>query len=140
MFWKKNKGVGNRQYVAIDNDVCDYDGFDIDVKMAIHNYETYQNDLNKRCQNLIEKWCKEIRESSSKGEKYLTTNQFITGADKNKILLVINDAGCVCDFPPNATLQYFQQYFEDKGFKVVKIEYPTNNICCLKIIWVSSDN
>ena len=140
MFWKKNKGVGNRRYVAIDNDVCDYDGFDIDVKMAIHNYETYQNNLNERCQNLIEKWCKEIRESSNKGGKYLITNQFVTGDDKNKILRVINDAGCVYDFPPNATLQYFQQYFEDRGFKVVRIDYPTNNICCLKIIWVSSDN
>lgn len=27
---------------------------------------------------------------------------------------------------------------KNRGFKVVRIEYPNNNICCLKIIWISS--
>ena len=140
MFWKKNKGIGNRRCVALNDNICDCDNFDIDVKTAIHNYEAYQNDLNKRCQNLIKKWCKEIKEASRKGEKFIFTNQFITDNDKNKILHLLNDAGYVCDFSPDATLQNFQQYFEDRGFKVVRIEYPNSNIYCLKIIWISSDN
>jgi len=125
MFWKKIKS---------END------YDIDVKTARHNYEAYQNDLNERCRDLIKKWCNQITLASMRGEKFIFTNKFITDDDKNKVLHVINDADCVCDFFLDTTLQYFQQYFEGRGFKVVRIEYPTNNICCLKIIWVSSDN
>lgn len=145
MFLKKIKAWFQnlmKDAVGIDNIISNYgkEDYDVDVETARHNYEAYQNDLNKRCQNLIKKWCKEIKEASSKGEKFIFTNQFITDDDKNKILHLLNDAGCVCDFPPDATLQNFQQHFEDRGFKVVRIEYPNNNICCLKIIWISSDN
>lgn len=140
MLWKTKKGIGSRRYVAIDDNTYSYEDFDIDVKTAIHNYEEYQNDLNKRCQDLIKKWCREIREASSRGEKFIVTNQFVTDDDKNKILFLLNGAGCACDFPPDSSIQYFYEYFEARGFKVVKIEYPHNNICCLKIIWISSDN
>jgi hypothetical protein len=140
MFWKKNKSVGNRRCVAIDDNTHDYDYFDIDVKTAICNYEIYQNDLKQRSQDLIKKWCKEIKEASSRGEKFIFTNQFVTDDDKNKILWLINDAGCACNFPPDSSLQYFYKYFEERGFKVVRIECPNNNICCLKIIWISSSD
>ena len=144
MFKKKIKeGIQNAVNAAIalediyNNDSCD--DCDVNVETARRNYEAYQNDLKQRQQNLIKKWCEEIKEASSKGEKFILTDQFVTDDDKNKILwLVYGDTAC--DFPPNASLQYFQQYFEDRGFKVVRIEYPTNNICCLKIIWISSDN
>lgn len=136
MFWNKNMGIGNRRAVAIDDDTFDYD---IDASTARHNYETYQNDLKQRSQDLIKKWNKKILEASSRGEKFFMTNQLITDDDKDKILWVFNDANCVCDFPVNATLQYFQQYYENKGFKVIKIQYQ-NNICCLKIIWIPSDS
>ena len=109
--------------------------FDIDAKTARDNYEAYQNNLRQRQKNLIKKWCKEIREASSNGKKFIMTDEFITDDDKNKILWLVQ-AGCACDFPSNASLQYFQQYFEERGFKVVRIEYPINNICCLKIIWI----
>jgi hypothetical protein len=145
MFLKKIKaGFQNliKDAVDIDTYISNYDNedYDVDVETARHNYEAYQNNLNERCRDLIKKWCKEIKEASSKGEKFIFTNRFITDDDKNKILHLLNDACCVCDFPPDATLQNFQQYFEDRGFKVVRIEYPNNNICCLKIIWISSDN
>lgn len=117
---------------------CDYVDCNIDVETARRNYEAYQNDLKQRQQNLIKKWCEEIKEASSKGKKFILTDQFVTDDDKNKILWLVN-GGEVRDFPPNASLQYFQQHFEERGFKVVRIEYPTNNICCLKIIWIPSD-
>ena len=139
MFWKKTNGIGNRRFVALDDHAFNYDDHDIDAKTARRNYDIYQNNLKLRQQDLIKKWCKEIKEASSRGEKFIFTNQFITDDDKNKILWLINGAGCTCDFPPDASLQYFQQYFEDRGFKVVRIEYQ-NNMCCLKIIWISSDN
>ena len=145
MFLKKIKAKFQnlvKEAADIDNYISNYgkDDYDVDVETAKHNYEVYQNNLNKRCQNLIKKWCKEIKEASSEGKKFIFTNKFITDDDKNKILHLLNDADCICDFPPDATLQNFQQYFEDRGFKVVRIEYPNNNICCLKIIWISSDN
>lgn len=129
--------------LAIDDYISNYgkdDDCDIDVKTAIHNYEAHQNDLRQSQQNLVKKWCKEIKEASSKGEKFIFTNKFVTDDDKNKILFLIDDAGCACDFSPDSSMQYFYEYFEEKGFKVVKIEYPMNNICCLKIIWISSNN
>lgn len=137
--WFKNmlKDAAN-----IDDYISNYgkdNDCDVDVKTARHNYEKYQNDLEQRQQDLIKKWCKEIKEASSNGKKFISTNQFVTEDDKNKILWLINDGGNLCDFPSNSSLEYFQQYFEERGFKVVKIEYPTNNICCLKIIWISSN-
>lgn len=98
---------------------CDYVDCNIDVETARRNYEAYQNDLKQRQQNLIKKWCEEIKEASSKGEKFIFTDQFVTDDDKDKILWLVN-GGCVCDFPPDASLQYFQQYFEERGFKVKK--------------------
>lgn len=126
---------------AIDECISNYgiyDDCDIDANTARANYEAYQNDLRQRQQNLIKKWCEEIKEASSRGEKFIFTDQFVTDDDKNKILWLVN-GGQARDFPPNASLQYFQRHFEERGFKVVRIEYPTNNICCLKIIWISSD-
>lgn len=90
----------------------------------------------QRQADIIKKWCREIDEASKKGEKFISTDKFITDDNKNKILHLINGANCCCDFPPDATLQYFQRFFEDRGFKVIKIEYPANNICCLKIFWI----
>ncbi len=127
---------------AIDEYISNYGNYNdcnIDANTARANYKAYQNNLRQRHKDLVEKWCKEIKEASSRGEKYILTDQFITDDDKNKILWLLH-GGMVCDFPKNATMQYFQKYFEDRGFKVVRIEYPTNNICCLKIIWISSDN
>lgn len=145
MFWKKIKEKikgAIEDAVALDNYITNYDSYnvcDIDVKAARHNYKMYQNDLKQRQQNLIEKWCKEINEASSKGEKFIMTDQFVTDDNKNKILWLLR-GGCTCEFPSDATLQYFQQHFEERGFKVVRIEYPNNNICCLKIIWISSNS
>lgn len=145
MFWKKIKAKFQglvKDAVDIDNYISNYgknDDCDIDVETARHNYEVYQNNLRQRQQYLIKKWCKEIKEASSKGEKFIFADQFVTDDDKNKILYLVS-GGCACDFPPDSTIQYFYEYFTEKGFKVVKIEYPTNNICCLKIIWISSDN
>lgn len=144
MFWEKVKKKiedAIRGAKAFDDCVSNYgkdDDYDIDVKIARHNYETYQNDLKQRQQNLIKKWCEEIREASSEGKKFILTDQFMMGDDKNKILWLIN-GGCAREFPSDASLQYFQQYFEERGFKVIRIEYQ-KNICCLKIIWISSDN
>lgn len=145
MFWEKIKAKFQslvKDAEDIDNCISNYgkEDYDVDAKTAMHNYEAYQNNLNERCRDLIKKWCKEIKWASIRGEKFIFTNKFITDDDKNKIFHVLNDADCAYDFPLDTTLQYFQQYFEDRGFKVVRIEYPTNNICCLKIIWVSSDN
>lgn len=144
MFWKKIKkriqGVVESA-AAIDECISNYGScsdFDIDAKTARDNYEWYQNDLRQRQQNLIKKWCKEIEEASRKGKRFILTDQFVTDDDKNKILWLVN-GGEAHDFPPNASLQYFQRHFEERGFKVVRIEYPTNNICCLKIIWIPSD-
>lgn len=145
MFWRKIKEKiqgAVKDAVALDDYISNYgkdDDCDIDVKVARANYEAYQNDLRQRQKNLIKKWCEEIKEASSKGEKFIFTDQFVTDDDKDKILWLVN-GGMACDFPPNASLQYFQQHFEERGFKVVRIKYPTNNICCLKIIWISSDN
>ena len=142
MFWKKikeNIQIAVKDAAEIDNFLSNYGSYidcDIDVETAKRNYKAYQNDLIQRQADLIKKWCKEISEASSKGEKFIFTDKFITDDGKNKILNLINGSGCCCDFPPDATLQYFQRYFEDRGFKVIKIEYPTNNICCLKIFWI----
>lgn len=145
MFLKKIKAKFQdlvKDVVYWDNYISNYGkgDYDVDAETARHNYEVYQNNLNKRCRNLIKKWCNQIKLSSIKGEKFILTNKFIVDDDKNTILHVLNDADCVCDFTLDTTLQYCQQYFEDRGFKVVRIEYPNNNICCLKIIWISSDN
>ena len=146
MFWKKIKDkIKNaiNEAKAFDNYVSNYgkdDDCDVDIAMAKHNYETYQNDLKQRSGDLIKKWNKKIIESSSRGEKFFMTNQFVTDDDKDKIKFMISESNCCVDFPLDATLKHFQQYYESKGFKVVRIEYPTNNICCLKIIWVSSSN
>ena len=128
---------------AFDDCVSNYgkdDDYDVDVVVAKHNYEAYQNDLKQRSRDLIKKWNKKIIESSSKGEKFFMTNQFVTDDDKDKIQFMISESNCCVDFPLDATLTHFQQYYESKGFKVVRLEYPTNNICCLKIIWVSSSD
>ena len=146
MFWMKikEKVQGAVKYAKdIDDCISNYGSYidcDIDAETAKRNYKTYQNDLIQRQADLIKKWCREINEASCKGEKFIFTDKFITDDGKNKILHLINSANCCCDFPSDATLQYFQRFFEDRGFKVVKIEYPTNNICCLKIIWISSSN
>jgi hypothetical protein len=142
MFWKKITEKFQslvKDAVNLDNYISNYcnEDYDVDAKTAIHNYEVYQNNLNERCKDLINKWCKEIKLSSIRGEKFILTNKFITDDDKNRIFHVLNDADCVCDFSLDTTLQYFHQYFEDRGFKVVRIEYPNSNICCLKIIWIS---
>lgn len=123
--------------LAFDNYGKD-DDCDINVSEAINNYKIYQNDLKQQQQNLIKKWCKEIKEASSRGKKFILTDQFVTDDDKDKILWWVN-YGMTYDFPSNASLLYFQQHFEKRGFKVIRIKYP-NNICCLKIIWISSDN
>lgn len=145
MFWKKIKEKIEdtiRDAEAFDDYVSNYgkdDNYDIDVITARCNYEAYQNDLKQRQQNLIKKWCEEIREASSEGKKFILTDQFVTdNNDKNKILYLVG-GGEARDFPPDASLQYFQQHFEERGFKVVRMEYP-NNTCCLKIIWISSDS
>lgn len=146
MFWEKIKDkIKNavNEAKAFDDYVSNYgkdDDCDIDIAIAKHNYEVYQNDLKQRSGDLIKKWNKKIAESSSKGEKFFMTNQFVTDDDKDKIKFMISDSNCCVDFPLDATLKHFQQYYESKGFKVVRIEYPNNNICCLKIIWVSSNN
>ena len=145
MFWKKikeNIQIAVKDAAEIDNCLSNYGSYidcDIDAETAKRNYEAYQNDLIQRQADLIKKWCREINEASKKGEKFIYTNDFVTDDDKDKILYAINGAGCCCEFPPNATLQYFQRYFEERGFKVVKIKYPTNNICRLKIFWVYSE-
>lgn len=141
MIKKRIQGVAE-SVEAFDKCISNYGSYvdcNIDVETARRNYEAYQNDLKQQQQNLIKKWCEEIKEASSKGKKFIFTDQFVTDDDKDKILWLVN-GGAVHDFPPNASLQYFQQHFEERGFKVVRIEYPTNNICCLKIIWISSDN
>lgn len=146
MFWKKikEKFLDMMQDAAdIDNYISNYgndNDYDINVKVARDNYEAHQNSLKQRQQDIIKKWCKEIKEASSRGEKLIFTDRFITDDDKNKILYLINGAGCACDFPPDSTLEYFQHYFEERGFKVVKIIYSVENVCCLKIIWISSDD
>lgn len=144
MFWKKIKEsiqIAIKDVVEIDDFLSNYGSYidcDIDAKTAKLNYEAYQNDLIQRQADLIKEWCREINEASKRGEKFICTNGFVTDDDKDKILYMIDGAGCYCNFQPNATLQYFQRYFEDRGFKVVKIKYPTNNICRLKIFWVYS--
>lgn len=146
MFWKKIKEKLQdtvKDVKALDYYISNYGEFDdynIDVETAKSNYKSYQNDLRQRSKDLIKKWNKEIIESSSKGEKFFMTNQFVTDDDKDKILFMISESNCCVDFPLDATLKHFQQYYESKGFKVVKIEYSNNNICCLKIIWVSSSD
>ncbi len=142
MFWKKIKDVV-KDVKALDyyiSNYGEYDDCDIDVETAKSNYKAYQNDLKQRSKDLIKKWNKEIIESSSKGEKFFMTNQFVTDDDKDRIRFMISESNCCVDFPLDATLKHFQQYYESKGFKVVRIEYPTNNICGLKIIWVSSSD
>ena len=145
MFWKKIKEKIEdviRDVETFDDYVSNYgkdDNYDIDVATAKHNYEVYQNDLKQRSRDLIKKWNKKIIESSNKGEKFFMTNQFVID-EKDKIRFMISESNCCVDFPLDVTLKHFQQYYESKGFKVVRIEYPTNNICCLKIIWISSDN
>ena len=119
---------------------CYKEDYDVDVETARHNYKAYQNNLNERCRDLINKWCREIKLASIRGEKFILTNKFITDVDdKNRIFHVLDDADCVCEFSLDTTLQYFQKYFEDRGFKVVRIDYQYSNICYLKIIWISSD-
>lgn len=145
MFWKKiKKKIQNavEDAVVIDNLISNYgnDNYDINVEIAKRNYEEYQNDLRQRSKDIIKKWNKKIMEASNKGEKFLMTNQFITDDDKDKIRYMLSESNCCVDFPLGATLTHFQQYYESKGFEVIRMEYPTNNICCLKIIWVSSEN
>lgn len=112
------------------------DHFYIDAAIARRNYEEYQNNLKKHQQDLIKKWDRKIIEASSMGKKLFMTNCFVTDDDKNKILFLLDDANCCIDFPSDATLQYFQQYYEDKGFEVIKIEYAMDNVCCLQISWI----
>ena len=145
MFWKRIKAKLQslvKDAVDVDNYISNYgkDDYDIDVTMAKHNYEVYQNDLKQRSKDLIKKWNKKIIESSNEGKKFFMTNQFVTDEDKDRIRYILSESNCCVDFPLDVTLTHFQHYYESKGFKVVRIEYPTNNICCLKIIWVSSDN
>ena len=132
MFWENAKKESQDKNIE-SND------YDINVEVARHNYEAYQNDLRQRQQNLIKKWCEEIRKASSKGKKYILTDNFVVdGNDKDKILYLIS-GDVAYDFPSDASVQYFYQYFDERGFKVVLIKYPNNNICCLKIIWVPSN-
>ena len=118
---------------------CKNNDYDVDASMAKRHYERCQNDLQQRSKDLIKQWNKKIIEPSSNGEKFFMTSQFITDDDKDKIRFMLSESNCGVDFPLNATLKHFIQYYESKGFKVVKMEYPINNVCCLKIIWVSSN-
>jgi uncharacterized Zn finger protein len=140
MFWKKIKARFQglvKDAIDTDNYISNYDkeDYNVDVKIARHNYKMYQEDLKRRQQNLVEKWCKKIREASRNGSKHIETNNFMVDDDKNKILFLIDDVGRVCDFPVDSSMQYFQQYFEEKGFNVTKIEYP-HNFCSLRISWL----
>lgn len=141
MFWKKIKEKFRnavKDAIAIDDYIYSYgsyDDCDVDVKIARHNYKMYQEDLNRRQQELIEKWCKEIRKVSRDGGKYIDTDGFVVDDDWNKILYLVN-AGQVCDFPSNSSIQYFQEYFEERGFNVTRIEIEPHKICKLKISWL----
>lgn len=109
---------------------------DVDAKIARHNYQLHQEDLKQRQQNCIKRWCEKINEVSRNGAQYFDTNCFIVDPDdKNKIRWIVDDGGCVGAFPSNATLEYFKQYFEDKGFDVVIVEWPHNH-SSLRISWV----
>ena len=135
---KKKLSETMKDISDLDKSMSNYgkdDDYSIDAETARRNYEAYQNDLNERCRDFIKKWNKEIRLASTQGKKDILTNKFITDDDRNTIRLVLNDAECVCDFTINTTLQYFQQYFEDRGFKVVRIDYTHDNISWLKISW-----
>jgi hypothetical protein len=116
---------------------CDsYNACDVDAKIARRNYKLHQEDLKQRQQNCIEKWCEKINEVSRNGAQCFDTNCFIVDSDdKNKICWIVDDGGCVAAFPSNATLEYFKQYFEDKGFDVVIVEWPYNH-SSLRISWV----
>lgn len=113
-----------------------YDDCDVNVKIARHNYKMYQDDLKRLQRSLIEKWCKKIREVSRSGGKYIDTNNFVVDDDWNRILYLVDDAGQICDFPPNSSIQYFQDYFEEKGFNVMRLEYHPHGFCGLRIRWL----
>ena len=139
MFWTKfTKKINDRIKTANDFDKLLVS--DIDATIAKSNYDTYQNDLRQRQQDIINKLNKKIAYDSSNGAKFLMTNQFVTDDDKDKILFMFDDGGNTEYLPSDATLGEFQRYYESKGFKVVKVEFPTNNICALKIIWVHESN
>lgn len=150
MIWKRIKEKFSdavKDAVALNDYISNYascDNCDVDVNIARHNYKMYQEDLNQRRQKLIEelieKWCKKIREASRNGEKYIDTNQFVVSGDGDRILYLVDDDGWACDFPPNSSIhssiQYFQEYFEKRGFNVIKQEYNPHGLCGLRISWL----
>lgn len=122
-----------------DEFISNYSNYcDIDAEGAKANYKKYHNDLKYVPQELIEKWCKEIHKASNQGKGFIFTDSFLT-VDKNKISCFIGNDGCGHEFPSDYTLQNFCQYFENRGFKVIRIDYP-HNTSCLKIIWASSED
>ena len=125
--------------VAIDERISNYgsyDDCDIDAKTARQNYKMYQDNLKLQQQKLVEKWCKQIIKVSGSGGKYIDTNNFVVDGDYNKILYLVDDVGQVCDFAPNSSIQYFQEYFEERGFNVTRLEHHPNGLCGLRISWL----
>lgn len=118
----------------LNNSLSDnYEIEDINAEIARNNYQKYQTKLKQREQNYINKWNKEIKIASREGAKYIFTNHFLIN-DVEKILLVYGDDGSVYDLPSDSSIQYFKEYYEDKGFNVAV--QKDANLCWLIIRWI----
>lgn len=115
--------------------IANYKNKDINVEVARDNYRLYQNELIQREQGYIKKWCKQINTASREGEKYICTNDFLVSSDGNMILLVCDDDGHCYDLSSDSSIEYFKEYFEERGFSVL-IEKLQNNWCRLMIRWI----
>lgn len=112
-----------------------YKNEDINVEIARDNYLLYQMELAQRGQGYIEKLCEQIKIASRKGAKYICTNNFLVSGDGNRIELICDDDGHCYDFSSNFSIEYFKEYFEERGFNVL-IEKFQNNWCRLMIRWI----
>jgi hypothetical protein len=130
---------GLKYIISTCKELDDYtsgrDNEDINAEMAKSNYQLYQDGLKQYRQDLIERWCKEIKYKSRHGRKYFDTNNFILDDDEDTILFVIDGGQCQ-DFMPDSSIQYFKRYFEERGFNVVKSEKDFDNKCYLRIRWL----
>ena len=120
----------------IDNSMFyhnDDGNYSINAEIARNNYNAYQHSLKQREQEFIEKWCKDISRISSIGRKSIDIT-FGVADDGDRIFYVIDELFAY-DFPTDSSIQYFKEYFENKGFNVTKINGP-DNLYTLRISWL----
>ena len=111
----------------------------ITAEQAKQNCEEYRNSLKTIIQDYINKWNKEIKTASKKGETFIVTNRLIINKeDKDEVLYIVKGTNCTIEVPSKYIyLSNLIRYYENKGFEVILQDYQIAGFMALKISWKS---